>query len=966
MALRRSRHGSVAPLALLFFTACGDSATAPSQRDDEPSVSREALESTHEGLRFPARVVVDEEGVPHLFAATEGDLMYLQGYVHARDRLFQMDVTRRTAEGTLAELLGEGALSSDAQLRTFGVRRAAERSLPLLSPEVRAALEAYAAGVNAFASANPLPPEYGALEVTQFRPWTEVDSVSVIRLVTFQLSFDINDLQATLTLASYQAAGQQRGFDGTRLYLADTNRVAPFDPASTVPDALRAPARPPRRSEWASADRIGQRVSSATLQLARDLLDQLEAAPLARAAIRLGDIDRGSNQFVVSGRLSATGRPLIANDPHLAAGTPAVFYQLQLQAPAAGIDATGASFAGAPYLVLGNNQRIAWTATTSNADVTDVYQERLVADPASPSGLSTIYKGEREPLVSLPQTFRFNVPGDGLPDNLLLEPPGPRVPPAVLIVPRRNDGPIVRLDAAAGTAISVQYAGSGGTRELDAFRGFVRARNLRDFERSLVNFDVGSQNFSCADVNGDIAYFFSGEIPLREDLQAGEVSGMPPMFIRDGQGGNEWIRATSTDPTRALPYEILPAAELPRLFNPPRGFIVNSNNDPTGATLDNDPLNDFRPGGGIFYLSNRFDPAQRAGRIMDLIDERLARRGRLTMSDLKAIQADTVMKEARYFTPFILAAFENAKKASHPALREAAADPRVVEAVGRLAAWDQSAPTGIREGYDASDAPGDLREPSAEEIRDSVAATIYAVWRNQFLTSVIVATLERERVPLFNSVRREVIAAARNLLERFDEDLGVGASGVDFFVVPGVDDAKARRDVVLLGSLAKALDLLAGEPYARVFRRSTNQDDYRWGRLHRVRFPHPLGGPFSTPPAFGAFPAPLGPDLPGVPIDGGLYSVDVANHQILGDADPVNAFTVPNIPVQRYVARVRSFGLGFDVENSQAGGQSGVPGTPFYLNLLEPYLTNETYQVRQTLPELLGHVASTETFLPAR
>jgi penicillin G amidase len=221
-------------------------------------------------------------------------------------------------------------------------------------------------------------------------------------------------------------------------------------------------------------------------------------------------------------------------------------------------------------------------------------------------------------------------------------------------------------------------------------------------------------------------------------------------------------------------------------------------------------------------------------------------------------------------------------------------------------------------------------------------------------------------VSLFNGVRREIIPATRHLLDRFDEGLGVGASGVDFFVVPGVEDAKTRRDVIILRSVAKALDQLAGDTYAPVFGRSTNQDDYRWGRLHRVRLPHPLGGPFSTPPAFGAFPAPLGPDLPGISIDGGLYSVDVANYQILGDADPVNAFIVPNIPVQRYVARVRPFGLGFDVESSQAGGQSGIPGTPFYLNLLEPYLANETYRVRQTLPDILGNVSSSETFLPAR
>jgi penicillin amidase len=135
---------------------------------------------------------------------------------------------------------------------------------------------------------------------------------------------------------------------------------------------------------------------------------------------------------------------------------------------------------------------------------------------------------------------------------------GPGIPEAVLIVPRRNQGPIVSIDVPNRTAISVQWAGSSGTRELDAFRGLNRARNIDDFERALQNFDVGAQNFLYVDTRGNIAYFLAAEVPLREDLQAGSVAGLPPSFIRDGQGGNEWVRATSVDPTRAIPFEILP------------------------------------------------------------------------------------------------------------------------------------------------------------------------------------------------------------------------------------------------------------------------------------------------------------------------------------------------------------------------------------------------------------------------
>src|SRR5687768_12865302 len=173
MAFRRSSLGSAVFLTLLpLVNACGDVAPAASSRDEElPATGRETLEtSQHEALQFPAQIVTDKQGLPHLFARTETDVLYLQGYVHARDRLFQMDVLRRQADGTLAELLGAGALASDVQLRGFGVRRGSELSVPLLSPEVRAGFKAYAAGVNAYVSRSTLPPEYTALEVTQFRP----------------------------------------------------------------------------------------------------------------------------------------------------------------------------------------------------------------------------------------------------------------------------------------------------------------------------------------------------------------------------------------------------------------------------------------------------------------------------------------------------------------------------------------------------------------------------------------------------------------------------------------------------------------------------------------------------------------------------------------------------------------------------------------------------------------------------
>jgi penicillin amidase len=966
-------------LALLILTsACDDEATpmsspdeqAPSRVDQLSAVLRVAARpSRHQALRFPAHVATDKDGIPHVFARSETDMVFLQGYLHARDRLFQMDVSRRRADGTLAELLGPGeggtTLASDVMSRTIGLRRAAERSLAAASRDMRAALAAYAAGVNAYAGASPLPPEYAALEITRFRPWTEVDSVAIIESIAFSLS-PFDDIDRTTRLLAYRAAGTRQGFDGTALFVDDTDRTAPFDPAATVPDALQAePSRErTRQVDGMPAATDMSHLDPATVRLAEELMERVRREPWFQERQR-NESDGGSNGWVVSGRLSVSGRPLLAGDPHLPLGAPATWYQVQLAASSAGIDVIGVSFPGVPYVIIGNNRRVAWTATSTQLDATDVYSERIELDATSPSGLSTVHDGRMEHIVPLPQSFLVNTRGDGVNDNLASA-SGPGIPEAVLIVPRRNQGPIVSIDVPNRTAISVQWAGSSGTRELDAFRGLNRARNIDEFEGALQNFDVGAQNFLYVDTRGNIAYFLAGEVPLREDLQAGSVAGLPPSFIRDGQGGNEWVRATSVDPTRAIPFEILPAAEMPRLVNPPRGFIVNSNNDPTGATRDNDAFNQLRPDGGIFYLGGAaFDMGARAVRVDDLLEDAIERKGRLRADDMKDIQADTVMNEARFFTPSILEAYDNARRAgSHEALAQAAADPRVAEAVGRLAAWDQSTPTGLREGFDASDEPGQLREPDAEEIAHSVAATIYAVWRNQFLRNTLVATLGRVEEGLPLSIRfRDRLGAARNLIDSFDEQQGVGASGLDFFEVPGIDDAATRRDLVILRSLSDALDLLAGQAYADAFQRSTDQDDYRWGRLHRVMLDNPVGGEFSIPPAGGAFPAPLGRSLPGIPVDGGVVSVDVANNMLLVD-DP-GAFVFRAGPSTRYVVRPR-IGIGFESEASLPGGQSGIPGSPFYVNLLERWLTNETHPLRQSLAELAGNVVSLESFHPER
>ena len=919
--------------------------------------------------RNDGRVVRDSDGIPHITASTEREVLYLQGFTHAQDRLFQMDVTRRTGDGTLAELLGAGALPSDVQLRTFGLRRAAERSLPIMSRDVRDALSAYADGVNDYVARNPLPPEYTALEITTFRPWTPVDSLTILRVISFGLSFELTDLDRTTLLAQYQAAGAAQGFDGAALFLEDVNRLAPFDNAATVPDASASRSSSVAANEietvaqtdaQSSAQNSAQSASvmnlvaaspalndTVLMELARDYLAHVRSLPFVQSVIKTPDDERGSNEFVIAGQHSRTGRPILANDPHLNLTAPATFYHNEIRTP--GFSAIGGSLPGAPFVIIGNTRRFAWGVTTHRMDVTDVYREKIVTDPNSPSGLSTLYQGKVEPVQALPQVFRANTLGDGVQNNVVIVPPGGAIPAAVLIVPRRNQGPIITLNRAEGTAISVQFAGFSGTREMQAFRGINRASNLEQFIAALQSFDVGSQNFIYAGTDDDIAYFAAGEMPLREDLENGEAVGLPPFLIRDGQGGNEWLPAQDKDPNRALPFAILPFSEMPQLINPSRGFIVNANNDPIGNSRDNNVLNVLRPGGGIRYIGSGygFDLGIRAGRIEHLLSSFVASGRKLGVQDLQRVQADVVMGDATFFVPFIVRALGNALRPGAPGeLRSFAKDPRMLEAGARMALWDRSTPTGIVEGFDASDQNGNRAQPHVWEIANSVAATIYSVWRNQIVNETLTAPLSRRG--LINTSPRDIkLTAVKNLFDNFPKRSGIGVSGIDFFEVPGVARAADRRDIVILRSLSRALDVLASPDFADAFSGSSNQSDYRWGRLHRTVLVHPLGERFSIPAAGGAFPPPL-PNLPGIPIDGGLHTVDQGTHQI--NQDNSNGFMFAFAPSLRYVASIEPDGI--ESASSLPGGQSGVPGSRFYLNLLGRWLTNETFPLRTDVADV--------------
>ncbi len=888
-------------------------------------------------LRMPGSISYDAEGVPTILAGTDEDAAFLLGYAHARDRFFQMDYLRRVASGTLGEMLGAPALANDVQLRTLGLRRAAWASYIEASTALRGNVQAYANGVNYWLRTNPLPIEYGGLELTRAEPWVSVDTFAIGKLLALQNGFD-DDTGLTVRLGAYQQAGATGGFDGTKLFFDDTHRVKPADGRITVPNFLSSIGGTGESDKAQEVATIDMSTYLAARQHVEAISDNAWLAPLLEAKAKRG----GSNWWLIAGSKTVDGKPLIANDPHLGLTLPALWNEVHIVStdPAfpMPMDTVGTAIVGTPNVLLGCTTKICWGQTVNPIDMTDTFNEQFRLNTY---GLPThtIHSGVAEPVVWVFQTYFTNTTGDQIADNVARNTSiGYTTGGVTVIVPRRNNGPVISITGSTG--LSVAFTGWGATQELETYRRLARAQNLTEFRSALTYFDGLSQNFAYADTEGNIAYTAPGEVPLRTDLQTlNRVDGnIPPFVVRDGTGTlkHDWLPRTTSQANQVTPFELLPIAELPNETNPARGYIANANNDPVGNTLDNNAFNQTRAGGGIYYLNARYADF-RQGRVDRLIKAKLDNNVKVSLDDMRQWQANNQPLDAELLRPALLTAFDNAGAAgAWSELAALRADTRVAAAVARIRAWDLTTPTGIQNGYDPGDNPNALPAPSANEIANSTASTLYTFWRNQTVRNVVDATMTRIGLGTQLPGNEESLRTLKNLFDNFGTARGVGASGVDFFVVAGAPTREAARDFTLLKSLRDGLNLLASNEFAPAFANSTNLDDYRWGRLHRIVFVHPLGGPFNIP---GANPFPIvnvGPGLPGVARPGNYEVVDDSDVSVR--ANTVNGFMFTNGPERRFVA---SMGTPITAQQIYPGGQSGnLTAGAAYISQLPRWLVN--------------------------
>jgi len=956
-----------------------------------PSYEKKPDVLTLPGLDSAVSVTTDELGIPHIHARTLRDALRVEGYLHARDRFFQMDVQRRRADGTLMELLGNKALTDDLSIRFLGLREAARREAAALSPSHRALVEAYTEGVNHWLATNPLPEEYADLELSQVRPWTLEDGFVFAKI--FALLFDNRffEIDDSLTLNAYRQAGDEGGFEGTSLFFEDLARVAPMDPElpATVPDAGGDPpflplpnslqAKALHADPAARAPRSGRSLSTLRSQTAA-----------------------GSNYYAVTSSRSLQGAPIIAATNDLESTIPTPGYEIHVSVEAdpllgkvnvAGVSSPGLGL----FFVTARTEHLAWGAPGSFFDVFDVFADRLIrGDPNCRDeaghvvSLCISSEGMLHPVQLREERYLVNQVGDGVFDNLLdVTESVSQFPPLfglavkVPTVPFRSFGPISFVEDSSilegegpGETVvwTIQWTGQHAVQPLRGVLAALDARDVFEFGRAARLLGQPSHYFA-ADTQGNLAYFPSQEVPLRADLETGRVEGDGPMFLRDGSGPSNWIRDPKRSQGQTLPFRVIPFEEMPQIVNPPTGLLVNTNSDPAGTELDNDLLNQRRTSNprAIYYLGFSVILGElRAGRATRLLKSRIDAEKPVSVEDMKSFEANTQQLDAELMTPFLLEAWENAlRPGAPPELAAFASNLGIDEAVSRLAAWDFSTPTGIPQGYDASDEDG-IRDPdvSPDEARHSVSATLYNVWRGRLIENAVKSPLTElglnpdSSPPLFGFGER-ALRAVHHLLSR-DPFTGIGASGINFFPEPAHLPAADRRDIVLLTSLEETLDALAGRTFALAFGGSTNQDDYRWGRLHRIRLVHPMGGERSIPPAAGF--EDLSAGLPGIARDGGFETLNrgssssravrpTSANQLVFELGSVWRWVMsPGHPDARRESILALSNL--------AGGASGDVNSEFYASRLGKWLTVDYDPVRTNRASVRRVARYTEIFRP--
>ncbi|MFB7499389.1 penicillin acylase family protein [Streptomyces sp. NPDC056161] len=581
-----------------------------------------------DGLSGPVEVKRDGYGVPQIYASSDEDLFMAQGYVQAQDRFYEMDVRRHMTSGRLSEMFGKSQVKNDEFLRTLGWDRIAQQEYDTkLSDSTKKYLQAYSKGVNAYLQGKDgkdISLEYAALGFTNdYKPgqWTPVDSIAWLKAMAWDLRGNMQD-EIDRALMTTRLGPQQ---------IKDLYPEYPYSRNKTIvqegqyDDLTKAFEQ--SGGTGGTQGTTGTSGSSGTSGSGAGLTSQLSGLygvlDNLPTAVGVNGQGIGSNAWVVAGKYTITGKPLLANDPHLEASLPSVWYQMGLHCRTVSAkcqyDVTGYTFAGMPGVVIGHNGDIAWGMTNSGVDVTDLYLEKLTGD-------GYLYDDKVRPFTSREETIKV---AGGKSKTIVVRQTADGMP----LLSDRDDelvkvGKSAAVDTAApdrgdGYGIALKWTALEPGTTMDAVFALDKAADWGEFRDAAALFDVPSQNLVYADTRDNIGYTLPGKIPTRAKGDDGSVP---------APGWDSKYAWTGYIKQDELPYE----------YNPSRGYIVTANQ----AVVDPDKY--------PYTLTTDWGYGARSQRITDLIESKIKNGGKISTDDMRQMQLDNSSEIAKLLVPTLL------------------------------------------------------------------------------------------------------------------------------------------------------------------------------------------------------------------------------------------------------------------------------------------------------------------------
>ena len=934
--------------------ATTDAATTDAFATDAPATSIETIPETgspvtFQGLNGAVNVVRDSRGMVHIYATTNHDAFMVEGYMMAQDRFAAMELVRRQVTGRLAEFgsaLDPTLVGTDILSRWMGFRRQATAIYATYAEGSveKVAMDAFAAGINVYiaelrAGTQHLPHGAEVLNLIVLNPdiftdWDAIDSLAIGRFLSSDLSYSgDSDIANTEALAATQMAFNESSADAAHVartgIFSDLWSLAPSAPTfidpSFMPTSTEAlHARIPR-AKFPKAE---------TLQNARKFFAPLQQL---QALIAAPGESKGSNNWIVSGSRTDSRNPLLANDPHLALGSPALFWYVHLNTKRAGgnMNVQGLALMGVPGVVLGYNDTVAWGVTTAYHDVSDVYHETIT--PGAGGAADTVlFNSSQVAIEHVTETIKL---ASGDPLVVTFE----KVPHHGLIVPTIANNAVV--PRTANEALSVRWTGNDPSNELGAFLALNLASNLDDAKAAIRKFEVGAQNFVVITSDKHIYWSQHARVPVRAaaalTYDPATRTGYAPMFVLPGTGEYEWTGD-------------VPETDIPHAEDPPSGFIVTANNDPTGATADGNPFD------APTYLGWDYDPGYRAARITSRLAQ-LTVDSDATPHSMQALQADTRSSLGAAYAEVFATAIdhlvaENASSGTYPDLLpvltslDGATFPALLDMQTRLRNWEATYATPAAvEGT-----------PTMQEINDSVATTIF----NTVLAELTTLTLQDEAAAIGADNRPDTAQAATFFAIALSDTRAPSAAtyhdgGISVFDDLTTPDVVETRDERIVRAFLAALD------YLETTYSSTVPTDWRWGTLHTVRFS-------SLIPVVGAdvlsIPSKMDPIFPhGFPRHGDMYAVDVGNYNLWAYSDasgtpPTASFAHKNGSQQRLVVEMTPTGP--RAWNAIPGGEILDAHSPHFRDEAELWRHNEAPPMYFTESDVVGHFETRVVFTP--